>query len=122
MSAYKLQQSGAGAIVVAPRWEGKAWHYALTEIAVEELAVAPHPGLFRPGRREGRDPGTMVRYVTWLGNSAMIKAPSMQPYLSAVNNVFKDNGREPMALGDLVGRVRKGLAASQMKLHMLGSA
>eukprot|EP00873_Tetraselmis_striata_P039792 jgi/Tetstr1/460056/TSEL_005376.t1 len=84
----KLQQSGAAAIVVAPRWEGKAWHYALTEIAVEELAVAPRPGLFRPGRREGRDPGTMVRYVTWLGNSETIKAPNMQPYLSAVNNFF----------------------------------
>eukprot|EP00873_Tetraselmis_striata_P035665 jgi/Tetstr1/455929/TSEL_042710.t1 len=43
-----------------------------------------------------------------------IKASSLQPYLSAVNGFFKDHGREPMALGDLVSRVRKGLAASQV--------
>eukprot|EP00873_Tetraselmis_striata_P012232 jgi/Tetstr1/432496/TSEL_021870.t1 len=48
------QSSGAAATVVAPRWEGKAWHHALTEMAVEELKVAPRPGFFRPGRRDGR--------------------------------------------------------------------
>eukprot|EP00873_Tetraselmis_striata_P009406 jgi/Tetstr1/429670/TSEL_019567.t1 len=63
------------------------------------------------------DPGTMARYVTWLGNMGTIKASSLlPPYLSAVNNFFKDHGREPMALGDLVSRVRKGLAASQVTL------
>eukprot|EP00873_Tetraselmis_striata_P012991 jgi/Tetstr1/433255/TSEL_022543.t1 len=46
-----------------------------------------------------------------------IKASSLQPYLSAVNSFFKDHGREPMALGDLVSRVRKGLAASQVTLN-----
>eukprot|EP00873_Tetraselmis_striata_P037031 jgi/Tetstr1/457295/TSEL_043900.t1 len=56
----------------------------------------------------------MARYITWLGNLGTIKASSVQPYLSAVNNFFKDHGREPMALGDLVSRVRKGLAASQV--------
>eukprot|EP00873_Tetraselmis_striata_P020949 jgi/Tetstr1/441213/TSEL_029469.t1 len=56
----------------------------------------------------------MARYVTWLGNLGTIKASSLQPYLSAVNNFFKDHSREPMALGDLVSRVRKGLAASQV--------
>eukprot|EP00873_Tetraselmis_striata_P023953 jgi/Tetstr1/444217/TSEL_032110.t1 len=60
------------------------------------------------------DPGTMARYVTWLGNMGTIKASSLQSYLSALNNFFKDHGREPMALGDLVSRVRKGLAASQV--------
>eukprot|EP00873_Tetraselmis_striata_P001965 jgi/Tetstr1/422229/TSEL_013081.t1 len=59
------------------------------------------------------DPGTMARYVTWLGNLGKIKASSLQPYLSAVKNFFKDHGREQMAPGDLVSRVRKGLAASQ---------
>eukprot|EP00873_Tetraselmis_striata_P018203 jgi/Tetstr1/438467/TSEL_027022.t1 len=146
----KLQQSGAAATVVAPRWEGKAWHQALTEMAVEELTVAPRAGLFRPGRRDGRDawapataasyascmkqysrfceegrrlalaadPGTMARYVTWLGNLGTIKASSLQPYLSAVNNFVKDyRGREPMALGDMVSKVRKGLAASQVTLN-----
>eukprot|EP00873_Tetraselmis_striata_P036117 jgi/Tetstr1/456381/TSEL_043115.t1 len=157
------QAVGAAATVVAPRWEGKAWHQALTEMAVEELTGAPRAGLFRPGRRGGRgsdtlgvqtlellsaawapttaasyascmkqyfpfceeekrpalaaDPGTMARYVTWLGNMGTIKASSLQPYLSAVNNFFKDHGREPMALGDLISRVRKGLAASQVTLN-----
>eukprot|EP00873_Tetraselmis_striata_P019581 jgi/Tetstr1/439845/TSEL_028256.t1 len=63
------------------------------------------------------DPGIMARYVTWLGNLGTIKTSSLQPYLSAVNNFFKDHGREPMALGDLVSRVRKGLAASQVTLN-----
>eukprot|EP00873_Tetraselmis_striata_P045490 jgi/Tetstr1/465754/TSEL_010379.t1 len=63
------------------------------------------------------DPGTMVRYVTWLGNLGTIKASSLQPYFSAVNNFFKDHGQEPMALGDLVSRVRKVLAASHVTLH-----
>eukprot|EP00873_Tetraselmis_striata_P013707 jgi/Tetstr1/433971/TSEL_023148.t1 len=165
------EQSGAAATVVAPRWDGKAWHHALTEMAVEEL-TAPRAGLFRPGRRDGRDmigmphwpavtvfrvpygmsvptprgrecyaihvsgqrpstpggmcmkqyvrfcgeeeppalaadPGTMAaRYVTWLGNMGTIKASNMQPNMSAVNNFFKDHGREPKALSDLVGRVR----------------
>eukprot|EP00873_Tetraselmis_striata_P025168 jgi/Tetstr1/445432/TSEL_033213.t1 len=59
----------------------------------------------------------MARYVTWLRNLGTIKASNLQSYLSAVNNFFKDRGREPMALGDLVSRVRKGLAASQATLH-----
>eukprot|EP00873_Tetraselmis_striata_P038086 jgi/Tetstr1/458350/TSEL_044789.t1 len=88
----KLQQSGAAATVVAPRWEGKAWHQALTKMAVEELTA---------------------RYVTGLGNLGTIKASSLQPYLSAVNHFFKDHGREPMALGNLVSRARKGLAVWQ---------
>eukprot|EP00873_Tetraselmis_striata_P014900 jgi/Tetstr1/435164/TSEL_002620.t1 len=156
----KLRHSDAAATVVAPRWKGKAWHQALTEMAVEELTVAPRAGFFRPRRRDGRgsdtlgvqtpellsaawapataasytscmkqyfrfcederrpalaaDPGTMARYVTWLGNLGTIKASSLQRYPSAVNNFFKDHGREPMALGDLVSRARKGgLAASR---------
>eukprot|EP00873_Tetraselmis_striata_P037563 jgi/Tetstr1/457827/TSEL_044372.t1 len=129
----KLQRSGAAATVVAPRWEGKAWHQALTEMAAEELTVAPRAGLFRPGPRDGRgsfapataasyascmkqnfrfyeeeqrpalaaDPGTMARYATWLGKLGTIKASGLQPYLSAVNNFFKDHGQEPMALSNL---------------------
>eukprot|EP00873_Tetraselmis_striata_P021203 jgi/Tetstr1/441467/TSEL_029712.t1 len=51
----KLRQSGAAATVVAPRWEGKVWHQALTEMAVAERVVLPRRDLFRPGRRAGRD-------------------------------------------------------------------
>jgi trans-aconitate methyltransferase len=47
----KLRQSGAAATIVAPRWTRKAWHQVLTEMASEELIVAPRRELFQPGRR-----------------------------------------------------------------------
>jgi hypothetical protein len=46
-----------------------------------------------------------------LGQLGTIKASSLQTYISAVNGFFKDHGLEPIALGDLVAEVRKGLAA-----------
>jgi hypothetical protein len=61
-------------------------------------------------------PAHMARYVAWLGQLGTIKASSIHPYLSAVNGFFKDHGREAIALGDLVAKVRKGLAASQVAI------
>jgi hypothetical protein len=58
----------------------------------------------------------MTIFITWLGNLDTIKASSGQPYLSAVNNFYKDHGREPVALGDRVARVRKGSIASLVSL------
>jgi hypothetical protein len=52
--AQKLQQSGAAAMVVAPSWQGKAWHQALAELACHETVLPAHAHLFRPGRRHGR--------------------------------------------------------------------
>jgi hypothetical protein len=49
----------------------------------------------------------LPKFVTWLGNLGTIKASSLQAYLSAVNNFYKDHEHEPVALGDLVARVRK---------------
>eukprot|EP00873_Tetraselmis_striata_P014154 jgi/Tetstr1/434418/TSEL_023518.t1 len=72
----KLRQSGAAATVVAPRWKGRVWHHALTEMAVANL----------------------------------------HPYLSAINGFYRDHGAEPVAQGDLISKVRKGLAASQVEL------
>eukprot|EP00873_Tetraselmis_striata_P013843 jgi/Tetstr1/434107/TSEL_023251.t1 len=43
-----------------------------------------------------RDYGTVRHVVGQPGDDQ-----GLQPYLSAVNNFFKDHGREPMALGDL---------------------
>jgi hypothetical protein len=70
----------------------------------------------------------MACYVAWLGPLGIIKASSMQPYLSAVNNFFKDHGLEAIAIGGLVAKVRKGLVASQVAIedipihvHMLAS-
>eukprot|EP00873_Tetraselmis_striata_P025363 jgi/Tetstr1/445627/TSEL_003432.t1 len=67
-------QSGAAATVVASRWEGKAWHRALIEMAVEELTVAPRAGLFRPGRRDGRAAyviGVTMQKIKYFGGWAM---------------------------------------------------
>jgi hypothetical protein len=58
----------------------------------------------------------MARFVTWLGNLGTIKASSLKPHISAVNNFYKDHGREHVALGDLVARVRKGLGASHVNI------
>jgi hypothetical protein len=60
----------------------------------------------------------MAIFITWLGNLDTMKASSsVQPYLSAVNSDFyTDHGREPIAVGDMVARVRKGLAASHVSL------
>jgi site-specific recombinase XerD len=60
---------------------------------------------------------TMARYITWIGERGTIKATSLQPYLSAVNGFVKDHGSEPVAQGDLVAKVRRGLAASQVSLQ-----
>eukprot|EP00873_Tetraselmis_striata_P036150 jgi/Tetstr1/456414/TSEL_043148.t1 len=51
----KLRKSCAAPTFVAPRWEGKVWHHALTEMAVAERVVMPRLDLFRPGWRAGRD-------------------------------------------------------------------
>jgi hypothetical protein len=52
--ALKLQHSGATATLVAPRWQGKVWHHALTELACHETVMSARTHLFRPGRRHGR--------------------------------------------------------------------
>jgi hypothetical protein len=59
----------------------------------------------------------MVRYIARIGELGTIKATSMQPYLSAMNGFFKDHDAEPFAQGDLVAKVRRGLAASQVSLQ-----
>jgi hypothetical protein len=60
---------------------------------------------------------TMARYIAWIGERGTIKATSLHPYLSAVNGFFKDHGAEPIAQGDLVAKVRRGLVASQVSLQ-----
>jgi hypothetical protein len=61
-------------------------------------------------------PAHMARYVAWLGQLGTIKASSLQPYLLAVNGFFKDHGLEAIAPGDLVAKMRKGLAGSQVAI------
>eukprot|EP00873_Tetraselmis_striata_P019429 jgi/Tetstr1/439693/TSEL_028112.t1 len=63
-------------------------------------------------------PHSIDRFASALNTPLQRGVVGPYPYLSAVNNFFKDHyGREPMALGDLVSRVRKVLAASQVTLH-----
>jgi hypothetical protein len=62
-------------------------------------------------------PAHMARYVAWLGQLGSIKASSQQLYMPAVNGFFKDHGLEVVALGDLVAKVRKGLAPSQVAIE-----
>eukprot|EP00873_Tetraselmis_striata_P006694 jgi/Tetstr1/426958/TSEL_017171.t1 len=102
----KLRQSGAAATVVAPRWEGKMWHQALTEMAVAERVGVPPLG---------GTAATVARYIAWRGLRGTVKAASLQPYLSAINGFYRDHGAEPVAQGDLISKVRKGLAASQVE-------
>jgi hypothetical protein len=52
--AQKLRQRGAKATVFAPRWQGKAWHQALTQLACHETVMPARARLFRLGRRHGR--------------------------------------------------------------------
>jgi hypothetical protein len=54
----------------------------------------------------------MARYIAWIGERGTIKATSLQPHLFAMNGFFKDHGAETVAQGDLVAKVRRGLAAS----------
>jgi hypothetical protein len=60
---------------------------------------------------------TMPRYIAWIGERGTINATSLQPYLSAVNDFFKDHGTEPVPQGGLVAKVRQGLATSQVSFH-----
>jgi hypothetical protein len=59
----------------------------------------------------------MTRYVAWLGQLGTIKASSLQRYLSTVNGFFKDHALEATALGNLVAKVRQGLASSHVAIE-----
>jgi hypothetical protein len=53
----------------------------------------------------------MVKYVILLGQLGTINASNLQLYPSTMNDCFKDHILEPVTLGDLVAKVKKGLAA-----------
>eukprot|EP00873_Tetraselmis_striata_P004168 jgi/Tetstr1/424432/TSEL_001453.t1 len=96
----KLRQSGAAATVVAPRWEGKVWHHALTEMAVAERVFSAEQGV--PPLDDTA--ATVARYIAWQGLRGTVKAASLQPYLSAINGFYRDHGAEPVAQGDLISK------------------
>jgi site-specific recombinase XerD len=55
----------------------------------------------------------MLRTTTWLARSGTIAANSLQPYFSAINKLFRDHLKEPVALGPLLTVARRGLAMQQ---------
>eukprot|EP00873_Tetraselmis_striata_P042439 jgi/Tetstr1/462703/TSEL_007668.t1 len=63
----------------------------------------------------GGTAATVARYIAWQGLWGTVKAASLQPYLSAINGFYRDHCAEPVAQGDLISKVRKGLAASQVE-------
>jgi hypothetical protein len=60
--------------------------------------------------------GTICRYIGWQGLRGTVGVDNLQPYLSAINRVYKDHGLDPMAQGDLVNEVIKGLQGVQTPL------
>jgi hypothetical protein len=62
---HKLRESGASANRGRPQMDCKVWNQALTEMAAEEMIIAPRPNLFQPERRELRGTiGSPHRAVT----------------------------------------------------------
>jgi hypothetical protein len=55
----------------------------------------------------------MLRFTTWLARAGTIAANSLQPYFSAINKFFRDQLKEPVALGPLLTDARRGLAMQQ---------
>eukprot|EP00873_Tetraselmis_striata_P026062 jgi/Tetstr1/446326/TSEL_033869.t1 len=98
----ELRQSGAAATVVAPRWEGKVWHQALTEVAVAERVGVPPLGATA---------ATVARYIAWQGLRGNVTAASLQPYLSAINGFYRDHSAEPVAQGDLISKFAAVISA-----------
>jgi hypothetical protein len=58
----------------------------------------------------------MVRYTAWLALLGTVAASSLQPYFSAVSKFFRDHQREPIAVGELLADVRRGLEMLQHRL------
>eukprot|EP00873_Tetraselmis_striata_P035161 jgi/Tetstr1/455425/TSEL_042257.t1 len=65
-------------------------------------------------RRRGSVSATLALFPV-RGFAGTVKAASLQPYLTAINGFYRDHGAEPVAQGDLISKVRKGLAASQLE-------
>jgi hypothetical protein len=61
-------------------------------------------------------PATRVRYTAWLALHGRVAAGSLQPYFYAVNKLFRDHRRQPIAVGELMADARRGLEMLQKRL------
>ena len=55
----------------------------------------------------------IVHYVHWLGLRGTVRARNLQPYLSAVNQLFADLELAPPGVGPLIALAKRGLALRQ---------
>jgi hypothetical protein len=96
-----------------PRLAG-AWAKSTFDTSIS--AIKPYFE-FCMGQDLAATAATVARYIAWIGERGIIKATSLQPYLSTLNGFFRDHGHEPVAQGNLVGKVKRGLATSHVSLH-----
>ena len=60
---------------------------------------------------------TILAYLAFLSEEDSVHAPSLQPYLTAINQLHEDFQLERPALGPLINRVRAGFAALESDQH-----
>jgi hypothetical protein len=58
----------------------------------------------------------MLRFTSWLAWAGTIAASNLQPYFSAINKIFRDHFKEPVALGPLLTDARQGFAMQQQSI------
>jgi hypothetical protein len=59
----------------------------------------------------------VMRYVSWLAHEGKVAADSLQPYLSAINGLYRDLGLEQIATGDLLRRQIMGFQGMQVQFR-----
>jgi hypothetical protein len=58
----------------------------------------------------------MHRFKAWLARARIVAANILQPYFSAINKLFRDHHKEPVALGPLLTDASRGLARQQYSI------
>ncbi|KAK3287955.1 hypothetical protein CYMTET_4563 [Cymbomonas tetramitiformis] len=126
-----VQQASTWDAALQERWRGELGDSSLTELAVQMQGAAlggATVGNYRPkaqafmqfcqGQQRQWLPATeaTVRlYIAHLLSRGTVKAASLQPYLSAINNYHEDMGYPGPAKGRSVTRAVKGMSALQVQ-------
>ncbi|KAK3238215.1 hypothetical protein CYMTET_51759 [Cymbomonas tetramitiformis] len=126
----KGEQANEWDAALEGRWRSELGNSSLTELAVQMQGAALQDttlGNYRPKAAafmhfcvaEGRSwlpatEATVRLYIAHLMSKGTIRAASLQPYLSAVNNYHEDMGFDGPAKGRSVSRAVKGMASLQV--------
>ncbi len=126
----KGEQANEWDAALEGRWRSELGDSSLTELAVRMQGAALQDttlGNYRPKAAafmhfcvaEGRSwlpatEATVRLYIAHLMSKGTIRAASLQPYLSAVNNYHEDMGFDGPAKGRSVSRAVKGMASLQV--------